>query len=92
MGNVMQTLGYIYLFDKEGNKQQEIQVLLRRNKNYALLKKRKNSKDKGTHFNHEENYIQGLRVGLKAEDDEEAEKYYQALVEGFLERGETIYC
>lgn len=91
-GISMQTMGYIWLFDREGNKQREVQVLFRRNKNYALLKMRKNSKDKGSHFIDEEGYIQSLRFALNQDDNKEAEKHYQELVNGFLDQGETIYC
>lgn len=90
----MQTLGYIYLFDREGNRLEQVQVLYRITRYNSYLKKRKHSKNIGCHFKSEEVHIQSKRFqGIEDyRSDEACEAYYQELISGFLTNGDTISC
>lgn len=90
----MQTLGHIYLLDRQGNRLELVQVLCRTSRNYRYLKKRKHSKTMGVHLDGEEAYIQSKRfqgIGDRRSDDA-CEAYYQELISDFLTNGSTIGC
>lgn len=90
----MQTLGYLWLMDRQGNQTQCVQVLYRRGKDYTYVKRRKESKTLGVHFSGEQAYIQSQRFGNPAigYSDEQAESDYQECIKQFLYHDGTIGC
>lgn len=86
-----QTLGHIYLLDREGNELECVNVLFRLSKHNFSIKLRK-SKDHGTHLKSEQIYIQNRRFGgsyIPQISEEDAEALYQEYITS-LKAGETV--
>lgn len=94
-----QCIGYIWLYDREGNKTQCVQVQWQKNcrpDDPSYVKRRKESRFLGVHFKQEEDYIQSLRFAetnpTSGLSKEQAEKDYQQQVNEFLNQSESMAC
>lgn len=89
----MQTLGYIQLFNRNGEKTDIMPVLYRistRKDGYSYLKRRKPSKNLGVLFDGESQHIQSIRFNGDVSEAEAEAEYQHAICR--LNNGESIGC